>query len=183
MTDDIFKMYYELRDETDERAELILSYYRDDITCAAKCSSCCIPISIFPVEFYAIKNELGIASSADKAYPDADTGAIVNKSDENCFFLKNSLCTIYRSRPLICRTQGLPLLYFSDDLQEYTIAVCGKNFTRQDNDFDFDTDYAIDLDRLNSSLFKLNTLFLNRKKQGNIPAGVERIPVEFLSAF
>ena len=101
-----------------------------------------------------------------------------SKQNQDCIFLENSICKIYDSRPIICRTQGLPLLYFSDKLENYTITFCEKNFTSCDEDFEFNTEYSIDLDKLNSSLYKLNKEFVEDLFPKNKMS--ERIPISLL---
>ncbi len=108
--DSAFSGYYSLRDEIDAKTDAISSFYREDMACSAGCSGCCMPISLLPLEFYAIRRELEKAGGLRKALSDQD-----NENQSRCVFLKNSLCLIYSSRPVICRTQGLPLLYYSDE--------------------------------------------------------------------
>ncbi|MCL2480874.1 MAG: YkgJ family cysteine cluster protein [Spirochaetaceae bacterium] len=129
-----------------------MSFHKEDIICKKGCSKCCAAITLFPVEFFAIKQEIHNTLSL----PDFNN----TKQSHGCIFLKDSICKIYESRPIICRTQGLPLLYFSDKLENYTISFCDKNFTSRDENFEFDTEYSIDLDRLNSLLYKLNKEFM-----------------------
>ena len=88
-----------------------------------------------------------------------------------------------RYRPVICRTQGLPLLYYSEDLENYTIAVCGLNFTAAGDEFEFETEYAIDLDRLNSSLYRINKDFSGKNHYRPDKAADGRIPLEMLFEF
>jgi len=195
-----FNDYFALRDKIDSKAAEITAYYSDNIKCRSGCSSCCIPISLMPAEFYAIKKELedkklppgffrGFSGRAAEirngktgTAPSAEAGTI-STGPQSCIFLNNSACSIYRHRPLICRTQGLPLLYYSEDLENYTITVCGLNFTEADDEFEFDTEYSIDLDRLNSSLYRINKNFIekNRYQPGKAPDG--RIPLEILFEF
>lgn len=185
MTDnDIFARYLEIRSRADRKAEEILSFHKERIRCAAGCSSCCTAITLLPVEFFAIQRELkenyrgtGLSFASDTA-----TGSTLVKEDnDQCLFLANSLCLIYSHRPVICRTQGLPLLYFSESLENYTISVCGLNFADEGEGFEFDTDCSIDLDRLNSSLYRLNSDFLSIHPE--IVLEKNRIPLSFLPKY
>ncbi|MCL2706460.1 MAG: YkgJ family cysteine cluster protein [Spirochaetaceae bacterium] len=152
MTEKYFLDYYTIRKNIDLKISEILSFHKEDIICKKGCSRCCTAITLFPVEFFAIKQEINKTLSLSNSEN--------IKQDHDCIFLKDSICTIYESRPIICRTQGLPLLYFSDKLETYTISYCDNNFSSCNEDFEFDTEYSIDLDRLNSSLYKLNKEFM-----------------------
>jgi Fe-S-cluster containining protein len=107
--------------------------------------------SIFPVEFYVIKKQAG-----DNLKNAKKPGA-----DGDCPFLVNHRCVIYDARPIICRTQGLPLLYMGEE--EWELSACELNFT----DFDFDEfikENTLPQDKYNSRLFLLNQKFIE-----NIP--------------
>jgi len=159
MIDKYFSEYFKIRNNIDLKISEILSFYKGDILCKKECSGCCIGFSLFPVEFFAIKHE--IEKNRFDLSKDLSLPAFNNTNqNQDCIFLKNSICAIYESRPIICRTQGLPLLYFSDKLENYTITFCEKNFTSCDEDFEFNTEYTIDLDKLNSLLYKLNKEFM-----------------------
>ncbi len=192
-----FHDYFALRDKIDSKAAVITAYYADNIICRSGCSSCCIPISLMPVEFYAIKKELedkklppGLfdgfsgrctaSRSVKTEYASSEPDGNIDTEPESCIFLNNSACSIYRHRPVICRTQGLPLLYYSEYPENYTLAVCGLNFTAVDDDFEFDTEFAIDLDMVNSSLYRINKDFSdkNHYQPGKDTDG--RIPLKLL---
>ena len=64
-------------------------------------------------------------------------------------------CSIYESRPLICRTQGLPLLIESED-GEQEVDFCPLNFTEPGAIDDLDEDHLVPLDALNLRLALLN---------------------------
>jgi len=152
MPEKYFSDYYTIRNNIDLKISEILSFYKEDIICKKECCSCCTAITLFPVEFFAIKHEINNTLSL------SDFNNI--KQNQDCIFLEKSICKIYDSRPIICRTQGVPLLYFSDKLENYTLSFCDKNFTSCTEAFEFNTEYSIDLDKLNSSLYKLNKEFM-----------------------
>ncbi|MCL2294009.1 MAG: YkgJ family cysteine cluster protein [Spirochaetes bacterium] len=187
MLEKYFLDYFKIRDTIDAKISDILSFYKTDILCKKGCSGCCTGISLFSVEFFAIKSVLGQEDERKTGKSNCPDNLLkyltLPESSEtewnpDCVFLENSICTIYEARPIICRTQGLPLLYFSDKLENYTISYCEKNFTSCNEDFEFNTEYAIDLDRLNSSLLKLNKEFMEAANLEN--NANKRIPISLL---
>jgi hypothetical protein len=103
--------------------------------------------SVFPLEFFAIKHFL------QKNIPQTANP----ESDDCCPFLVGDACTIYDHRPIICRTQGLPLLFTGDEGWE--LSACELNFT----DFDFskfDTENTFPQDKFNSKLYLLNKEYI-----------------------
>jgi len=72
-----------------------------------------------------------------------------------CPLLVDDHCSIYESRPLICRTQGLPLLMEAED-GEREVDFCPLNFTGAGAIDDLDEDHLVPLDALNLRLALLN---------------------------
>jgi Fe-S-cluster containining protein len=102
--------------------------------------------SIFPVEFFIIEESL--------------TGKEIifnkNAGEGECPMLVDGFCTIYESRPFICRSHGLPLLSMGEDGWE--LSHCELNFTI--NAPVFDENNTLVHDRFNSRLFMLNREFI-----------------------
>jgi len=164
-----FEKYKELLKEIDQHASFLEDMHHKHIKCRNGCDLCCIDFSVFPVEFYFILNELKKINF--KPEPDVDT------KNEICVFLKNSSCTIYEQRPIMCRTHGLPLLYTNDE-GEYELSACELNFTEFDFD-DFTVVNTLPQDKFNSKLFLLNREFIAKfqdKKYGEL----ELIPLKEL---
>ncbi len=142
--------YYKLRTEIDSLCESLEKVHSKQLKCKKGCDLCCMAISVFPVEFFAIQAELNLESLS---------GLPVPKDEDQCRFLVNHSCTIYNSRPVICRTHGLPLLYMSMESDEYELSLCELNFT--DYDFeDFDEENTYPMDRINSQLYQINKNFV-----------------------
>ena len=78
---------------------------------------------------------------------------------EPCAFLQNHSCTIYASRPIICRTHGLPLLNMNESGDGWELSFCELNFLNADED-EFDEDNVLMQDTVNSKLFQINSRFL-----------------------
>lgn len=167
-----FDKYLALRKEIGRRSEYLEDAHIKHINCKNGCDLCCMDYSIFPVEFYFILSEL------KKKQRDPDW-----KNKENgkaCVFLKNSSCTIYNHRPIICRTHGLPLLFANDD-GDWELSVCDLNFTEFDFE-EFEMENTFPQDKYNSKLFILNKDFIagfKEKKYGEF----DLIPLKELLSY
>ena len=72
-----------------------------------------------------------------------------------CPLLVDDRCSIYESRPLICRTQGLPLLIEAED-GEAEVDFCPLNFTAPNAVDDLGEAHLVPLDDLNLRLALVN---------------------------
>lgn len=139
-----FEKYITLRNDIDQLAHKLFDIHQSHVQCKKGCDLCCMDYSIFPIEFFYIKQKLGNAILPE---PEKKTDAA------SCIFLKNHECTIYEHRPIICRTHGLPLLYLNNESEEWELSACDLNFTDFDN---FDDENTFPQDKFNSRLFMLN---------------------------
>ncbi len=146
-----FNEYKELRNEIDSLSEKLEKKHAPHIKCKSGCDLCCMDYRIFPVEFYSILQEL-----KNRNYTGSDLPEI--QDEESCIFLKDHRCLIYESRPVICRTHGLPLLFANDD-GEWELSACELNFTDFDLE-DFTPENTFPQDKFNSELFMLNQQFI-----------------------
>ena len=97
----------ELHREIDREADEVAGRHGDRLNCARGCSACCIDgLSVTAVEAERIRS--GHADLLSSGSPHAPGG---------CAFLDGEgACRIYRDRPSVCRSQGLPLrILFEDD--------------------------------------------------------------------
>ena len=123
------------------------------IVCRSGCADCCRNLTVWPVEFAAILEDL---RSAGFPTPVFDEGA-------SCGFLREGLCQIYPFRPLICRTHGLPIAFEHESPEEPEIAVsfCPKNFRDwEQKGLTFGPDNTLQIDRLNERLSRIHLEFL-----------------------
>ena len=103
---------------------------------------------------------------------------IKNAGNEGeCNFLENGLCTIYDSRPIICRTHGLPIMFEEDGTQKAD--CCPLNFTEIDEGLG--SEAFIDIDKINSILYTINSLFIKELKLPFSPE--DRIPLTDIEKF
>lgn len=148
---DIFERYRTLRSDVDCRIKELLSVHSSHLHCQPSCTGCCINLTVWPVEFYAILDDLKAAGLK----PVFDARA-------SCGFLKDGLCQIYPFRPIICRTHGLPLVYLDEEQDEpaYGVMFCRENF-QDAEDVTFDADNTLNMDTVNETLAELHTAFLD----------------------
>lgn len=139
--------YYQLRNELDQRCVALSQEHTAHLQCQAGCDSCCMAFNIFPLELEAIRQEAADKLQLGQTPP----------TEDDCPFLVDHQCVIYQSRPFICRTQGLPLLFVNDE--EWELSVCELNFTEYDF-AQFSEDNTFAMDRYNSRLFMLNRQYL-----------------------
>lgn len=89
----------------DEFGQAVAERRSDDMQCGPGCTACChVTLTVSPVEAAAIRRLL---SRSATEVPDPR-----DEHDERCAMLDDhGRCSIYEARPLVCRTQGLPLRY------------------------------------------------------------------------
>jgi uncharacterized protein len=124
--------------------------------------------SIFPVEFHSILEEI---RNSTPEYNDT-------AAEGECLFLVNGLCSIYGSRPVICRTHGLPLLSMGEE--EWELNHCVLNFKEAAPLFDESNTFL--QDRYNSKLFLLNREFIKSFREKDYTE-FELIPLKELARF
>ena len=152
--------YEQLIAQTDALSERLSARYAGHLACGAGCSSCCQHhLSVFPVEAARITAALnGLPQDLRRQL--VQQAQAVNEreargEDATCPLLVNDRCAIYASRPLICRTQGLPLLFEAEDgAQE--VDFCPLNFTAPDAVNELDEAHLVPLDVLNTQLALAN---------------------------
>lgn len=154
----IFEKYFELREKTDETVEKLIQIHGSNIVCKPKCPSCCVNLTVFQIEFESIKYEMGKDGF--------DISSVVFDPKATCGFLKDDLCQIYKYRPIICRTHGIPISFQNDDdpAEPYiAVSFCDLNFadidTDDDDDYEglcFDDNNTLNIDELNEELFRIN---------------------------
>lgn len=130
----------------------------EHIACADGCSACCASITLFPVEAAAL-------NAALELLPVEEADAIrlhvrEHAGGERCPLLRKSRCLLYAARPVICRTHGFPILYTQND--ERRVDCCPLNLERCES---LPGSAVIELDRLNTILVAINSLFISQAGQ------------------
>lgn len=137
--------------------------YRRHLVCRAGCTACCQHhLSVFPVEAENIRQAVISLPSETRGTIASQAQATIASELSNeavaCPLLVEDRCSIYESRPIICRTQGLPLLYAT--LEGTTeVDFCPLNFTAIDAIDDLEDDFLVPLDEVNLRLVQVNLLF------------------------
>ena len=87
-----------------ERASL-----RSDVHCARGCSACCVSgLSVCSLEAARLERALSKVSPEVRERVNAQAR---EEQREKCVFLLQDACAVYDARPMVCRSQGLPLAY------------------------------------------------------------------------
>ena len=139
----ITEEYHGLVADLDQAIDTMEQHLHQFLRCAPGCSSCCKKFSVLPLEAALIIN------SANVRLQPKDSGEI-------CPQLVDRHCSIYPQRPLICRTQGLPIGYIDEAHEQIEVSACPLNFP-EDHLFDFQD--LLLLDSFNSRLAALNTTY------------------------
>lgn len=151
------EQYLAIKEELDVISSQLSRLHAPQMKCKAGCSSCCESISVFEVEFDAIQEQI-TAHSINLAKP-----LFLQRFTKRCRFLVNNLCSIYEFRPIICRTQGLPILYRSINSDHYELSACKLNFKGINPEF-FNDGNALMLSPFNTKLLLLNQAYLKETK-------------------
>jgi Fe-S-cluster containining protein len=156
--------YLSLLGRVDELCSNTAERFDSQITCRPGCDACCRHLSIFAVEAAAVKAALSALAEPDAALIRHKAG--MTGAEDACPLLHDGLCLLYRARPIICRTHGLPLLITRDGTSG--VDFCPENFQNLSS---IPGSAVIDLDRLNAALTAINALFLQSHP------GPERMPL------
>ncbi|MCM2357759.1 MAG: YkgJ family cysteine cluster protein [Geobacteraceae bacterium] len=161
--------YRDLLARVDHLCRTITGEFAAQLACRPGCAGCCRHISLFPVEAVALAAALGRLPVEQAAAIRARAGRAL--PDGPCPLLGDGLCLLYETRPIICRTHGLPLLTALEGKR--SIDFCPLNFRGLDS---LPGSAVIDLDRLNTTLAAINALFVT-EFFGDAPPEQERLSI------
>jgi len=141
------RQYMELIREVDAAGQALEGLHRQHLRCRPGCSRCCTLSSVLPLEAAALHLAIaGLDGKLKKIMRAQQPG-------EFCPLLVDSRCAIYQSRPLICRTHGLPIAYVDYERQTIDVSVCPLNFTPH---YEFARPELLFIDAFNSRLAQFN---------------------------
>jgi uncharacterized protein len=152
--------YEQLVAQTDALAARLSARYAAHLACRAGCSGCCQHhLSVFAVEAAHIATAL-TAMPEDLRLRLVKQAQQVNEQETRgeavaCPLLVDERCSIYAARPLICRTQGLPLLFEMAE-GESEVDFCPLNFTTESALAELNEAQLVPLDDLNLRLALVN---------------------------
>ena len=122
----------QLRAGVDQHFSGAMTRSPDAFRCGPGCASCCHRrIDVFAVEAMPIATAL-----AELGARDPELMARIRRQADDpeyaqiCPLLVDDRCSVYGSRPLICRSHGLPVLVETDDGP--AVSVCPLNFDEQE---------------------------------------------------
>lgn len=146
--------YLQFRDRVDKNVDVLHALHTSHLKCSRGCDLCCVDFSVFPVEFYAIRQQV------EKEYPQVlQPGFLPGQEEGRCKFLKEKDCSIYNARPTICRTHGYPLLNMNEAGDDWELSFCELNFNEADEEY-FHEENVWMQDTANSELFVINRNFI-----------------------
>lgn len=120
--DEIIDWVERLHAAVEEVAAPVAAANAARLTCRAGCSDCCQDgLTVFAIE----------AAVLERHYPDLLAEGTAH-AEGGCAFLDDGgSCRVYTHRPYVCRTQGLPLRWLSEDEETGDIIedrdICPKN--------------------------------------------------------
>lgn len=164
--------YFKLLHRIDTESNRLTTLHGKALVCRPGCAACCRNLSVFPVEFHAIRQAMARAG----VNPDI----VAFDASAPCGFLKEGQCGIYPFRPIICRTHGLPILFLDDSSGEYTweVSFCELNFAGQEN-IEFTDNMLLDIEETNTNLSRINHDFIISNGKGKEDP-LLRIPLKVL---
>ncbi len=107
--DEAFRDLVALHDEVDRETRALAAVHADRLQCRRGCHACCVDeLTVTQIEAERIRRAQPELLATGAPHP---VGA--------CAFLDGEgACRIYAERPLVCRSQGLPLQIFFEDEEE-----------------------------------------------------------------
>ena len=162
--DTLFKNYEALLARVNAQCGKVEKALSGHLTCRKGCSSCCLNISLFPVEAVHLR----MAFERLDANVQASVLDWTEESNERgaCPLLDSSgACQLYMDRPVICRTHGLPII-FVDGEGNRRVDFCPENFQTLES---LSGDAMIDVDALNQLLAAVDACFCSALFDGEPP--------------
>jgi uncharacterized protein len=145
--------YRQLVVKVDRFAAGVSERYAGQLACRRGCDACCTHIGVSAVEALALARAVS-ALPREEAEALRKRGALM-REDAGCPLLEEGVCLLYDVRPIICRTQGLPLLVTEEEGRR--VDHCPLNFQEVET---ISGVAVLDLETLNQALAAINLLCL-----------------------
>ena len=155
--------YRQLVDDVDRLTSALAARYARHLQCRAGCSGCCHHhLSVFRVEADTMRDAIDSLLPTTRVIVETQARNVLESEargeDVSCPLLVDEKCSIYHNRPIICRTQGLPLLLKADD-GVAEVDWCPLNFTDTGAELDLDEDHLVPLEKINLELAIVNLTY------------------------
>jgi len=148
--------YNALVQRVDEFIERTVRKYASYISCRIGCSLCCeCSFGVFAVEAWAVKVWLWEKEEREREKILEQLGS---PSGKTCPALMEKKCLIYPARPILCRTQGLPVLK-PRKRGTFELSFCKENFRVSGSPIRIEGQFILNLDNLNAALATVNEGF------------------------
>jgi hypothetical protein len=161
--------YRQLVAKVDRFAAGVTELYAGQLVCRRGCDACCTHIGISAVEALALALAVSGLPSGEAAV--LRQRAAVMRDGAVCPLLADGACLLYAARPIICRTQGLPLLVAEEG--EKRVDHCPLNFRSIET---ISGSAVLDLETLNQALGAINLFCLRELAEQGIDLP-ERLPL------
>jgi Fe-S-cluster containining protein len=170
--------YKKFIEQVDTSVARLRARYAKHLTCRAGCSGCCQHhLSVFAVEAEEARAAIDAMPPELRGRVEEQARDVIEREARGlpvtCPLLIDDRCSIYPSRPLICRTQGLPLLMEAEN-GEQEVDFCPLNFTEDGAVEDLDEDHLVPLDAMNLQLALVNLRHCRETGLGDEASG-ERV--------
>lgn len=141
--------YHQLLAALDAEISRIGEMHAGVLSCGPRCASCCLTFSVLPLEAAFLRKAIASLPPTSQARLARNLAA----GDDRCPLLTDELCSIYAARPVICRTQGLPLAYVDAGREAIEVLACPLNFPAE---YAFTPENLLFMNGFNEHLFELN---------------------------
>ena len=149
--------YHQLIAALDTEIGRIGEMHGATLSCGPGCASCCLAFSVLPIEAACLREAIGALPLASQEQLDRNLA----EGDERCPLLIDDLCSVYAARPVICRTQGLPLAYVDAEREAIEVSACPLNFP---DEYAFAPENLLFMDDFNARLSELNRAWCREKR-------------------
>ncbi|HCC55292.1 MAG TPA: hypothetical protein DEQ20_10295 [Desulfobulbaceae bacterium] len=144
--------YRQLLAYLDAEIARIGGMHAEALSCGPGCASCCQAFSVLPIEAACLRKAIADLPVVSQRW----LGGNLAEDTGRCPLLIDELCSVYAARPVICRTQGLPLAYVDADREALEVSACPLNFP---DEYAFAPESLLFMDKFNARLFELNLIW------------------------
>ena len=148
--------YHQLLTALDAETARIGALHTAALSCGPGCASCCQAFSVLAIEAACIREAIDALPAASREH----LARTLAENPDRCPLLIDGLCSVYTTRPVICRTQGLPLAYVDEEREAIEVSACPLNFP---DEYAFAPEGLLFLDGFNARLAELNRLWCREK--------------------